>query len=160
MNDTHNAHPGADSSTAMPTAAQAAAAVRAAEEVSVATAADVAILGRVLTGVGLAMGSVLLLVRAAGENTPVLFGGMLAYGLVLALLMAVNTRAKATPRGYGRLYVLGIAGTTALYAVGIAIITTAGAAQPTPWPLVSILALATAVPALACTRRITKLVQR
>lgn len=160
MDDTHNTHRSTDSSPAMPTAAEAAAAIRSAEKISVATATDVAILGRVLTGVGLAMGSVLILVRAAGNNTQVFAGGMLAYGLVIAVLMVVNTKAKAAPRGYARLYGLGIAGTTAVYAVGIAVTSTADAAHPTPWPLVVGLALATAVPAILCTRRIAKLAAR
>lgn len=142
---------------APPTAAEAAAALAAAGSVSVVSAGDVRTLQRVLLGIGVAMGAVLLLVRATGGNPVAFVASMAAYGVVIALLVALNSRVKAVPRGYTRLYGTGIAVTSAVYAAGIALTATTALGTPAPWVAVVALALATAAPAALCAHRIGRL---
>lgn len=162
MNDHRNLRAAAADTGAAsrPTAQEAAASLAAARSYAVVSQRDVRTLQRVLVGIGLAMGGVLLLVRAAGANTVAFIAGMAAYVLVIALLVALNSRVKAAPRGYARLYGAGIGLTSGVYAAGIALTTTGAVGTPASWLVVVLLALATATPAMLCAHRIGKLVQR
>lgn len=113
---------------------------------------DIRVLQRLLIGVGLAMGAVLLLIRASAGNALGLILGMLVYGVVIAALVFYGQTAQSAPRGFGKRYVLGIVLTSALYGLGVAL-TTGGA----PWTLVIVLAIATATPAILVARSFSRL---
>ncbi len=160
MTEFHSTHQSAHASSDEPTAHEAAATLRSAEDLSVASTKDVETLKRTLAGVGLAMASLLLVIRAAGDDLFVLMAGMIVYALALAFVLVLTTKVRAAPRGYARLYLWGIGATSAVYVLSLVVITTAGTTQPRPWLVVTALALATAAPALLFAHRIGKVTPR
>ena len=59
---------------------------------------------------------------------------------------------SAAPRGYGPRYVAGIAGTSAMYGLGCALVS-----QGASWSVTALLALLTVLPALIASRAIARL---
>ncbi len=105
-----------------PSREEALAQLRAADSTRVVTDTD----RRLLVGYCAALGSVVAGVLAlawwtlSNGNTAGFVASFAGYGLAIGLLVALQRRAHAAPRGFARLYGRGLALTMALYAVGVA----------------------------------------
>ncbi|WP_040157069.1 hypothetical protein [Mobilicoccus massiliensis] len=136
-----------------PTADEARRSLDEASGISVVTGRDLRVLQRVLVGIGAAMAAVLLFVRALGDHPWGLAVAMGLYVVAILLLLRWQRTVTAAPRGYGSRYGMGIAGTSAMYGLGIALI----AGQNPSWSLTALLALLTVAPAVLAARSIARL---
>jgi len=110
------------------------------------------VLPRVLLGVGAAMAVLLPLLKATGGHPWGMGLALLAYLVILALLLRWQRTVTAAPRGYGLRYGLGIAGASAMYGLGCAVIP-----QGASWSVTALFSLLTVLPALLGARAITRL---
>jgi len=103
------------------TPAEAAAALARAATARVVSAADVRALTAYLVGLGAGVAGVLAgsWWMLSHENVIGFAAVMGGYGLVLALLIGIQRRARSTPRGFRRIYAWGFGATMALYVIGV-----------------------------------------
>ena len=103
------------------TPAEAAAALARAATARVVSAADVRALTAYLVGLGAGVAGVLAgsWWMLSHENVVGFAAVMGGYGLVLALLIGIQRRARSTPRGFKRIYMWGFGATMALYVIGV-----------------------------------------
>ncbi|GAB49808.1 hypothetical protein [Mobilicoccus pelagius] len=135
-----------------PTPEEARRALDEASGLRVVTDRDLRTLPRVLLGVGAAMAVLLLLIKALGDNPWGFAFAIGAYVLALAVLMTWQTTVAASPRGYGLRYGLGVAGASAMYGLGCALVP-----QGVSWSLAALLALLTFLPTFLGARSIARL---
>lgn len=101
-------------------------------------------LQRMTMGMGGLMAILLLIVHAVGGSLVGLLVGLAAYSVAMSVMLRRSDIVRVAPRGFGRRYGFGIAGTSAMYGLGIAL----AASEPIGWGLVLVLAVLTFVPAL------------
>ena len=103
------------------TPAQAAAALAQASSVRVVSPADVRTLTAYLLGLGAAVAGILAASWwTLSHDNPVGFAvSMGGYAVVLSLLVALQRRARSTPRGFKRIYTWGLGATMTLYVIGV-----------------------------------------
>lgn len=153
-------------STRPMTATEARAALDQAEAATPVTRQDRAHLESGLIGVSVAMGLVLLLVRATVGNPEVSaavrgigFGvGMALYVVAVSIFAIRMQRAKAAPRGFAVRYGWGLGITSLVYAIFVTLISTSGGnGDPWPWVLTVAAALVTMTPGLLAAHSSSKL---
>lgn len=136
-----------------PTADEARASLAEASAVKVVSERDVRVLTRMLVGIGAAMAAAVLLIHAIGDRPWGVGAAMSGYVVIIVLLVWWGRSAAAAPRGFGVRYAAGIAGTSAMYGLAMALTT----GQNPGWPLTVLLALLTILPALLAARSIVTL---
>lgn len=115
--------------------------------------ADLRTLDEGLVSLGLAIGSAVVVAKAA-EDTPWLLGLGMAVVLAAVAWVAFRTRgvAAATP-GFARLEKAGIAGSVAAYTLAVALLSTG----TLDWGVTVIMAMLTATPALLAAHAVSRL---
>ena len=103
------------------TPAQAAAALAQASSARVVSPADVRTLTAYLLGLGAAVAGILAASWwTLSQESPMGFSFSVAgYAAVIALLVAIQRRARSTPRGFKRIYTWGLGATMTLYVIGV-----------------------------------------
>lgn len=117
---------------------------------------DIRVLTRVSVGLGITMGLVLILIKAASNDNAVLGTGMAVYLLAILALVFYNSRVKSAPRGYGLRYGLGVGGSSLIYSVGVYLVSALGVS----WPATLGIAVLTAMPLVVAASSIAALVKK
>ncbi|MDO5629465.1 MAG: hypothetical protein Q4G43_14205 [Mobilicoccus sp.] len=112
-------------------------------------------LQRLTMGMGALMAILLLVIHAAGGSGLGLLLGLVAYSIAMSVMLRRSDVVRVAPRGFGRRYGLGIAGTSAMYGLGVALT----ASEPIGWGFVAVLAVLTFVPALVAAWSMTALLR-
>lgn len=104
-----------------PSRDEALAALQAADSARLVTSSDRRRLVGFTATLGLLVGVILALAwwTLSTHNVPGFAASFTGYALVLYVLVAIQRRANATPRGFKRLYQVGLTTTMILYAVGV-----------------------------------------
>ncbi len=144
-----------------PSAAEALAQLHAAGAARVVSRRDRLLLVGYTAALGLLVATVLALAwwTLSAGNTAGFVASFSGYAAVLLLLIALQRRAQAAPRGFARLYRAGLLGTMTLYAVGVTWFT-ARQADPLPAGVFLPYCALVAVPCLVAAARVDRLARQ